>query len=71
MKSLRVALAAVLGFALGATLFHTPTVRAQGGARIQSVQPGLVQPRGLSGTPIAISCLPEGQQGTVCYVLTQ
>jgi hypothetical protein len=69
MKYLRAVLAAVLGFALGAALFHTSTVRAQGGAKIQSVQPGLGTR--ISGTAVGISCLPEGAQGTVCYVLTQ
>jgi hypothetical protein len=70
MKSLNVALAATLGFALGASLFHTPVVKAQGGARVQSIMPGISNQR-ITGTPVGISCLPEGQQGTVCYVLTQ
>ena len=70
MKSLRLALVAVFGFVLGALLFHTPTVKAQGGAKVQSIQPGMGSTH-ISGTPIGISCVPEGTQGTLCYVLTQ
>jgi hypothetical protein len=70
MKSLRVALAAVLGFALGTALFHTPTVKAQG-ARVQSVIPGIGGQR-ITGTPIALSCVTSGgAEGVNCYVLTQ
>jgi hypothetical protein len=70
MKSLRVVLAAVFGFAVGAVLFHTSTVKAQSGAKVQSVQPGMAYQK-ITGTPVAMSCLGQGQQGVVCYVLTQ
>lgn len=72
MKSLKVVLAAVFGFMLGAALFHTPPVKGQGAAKIvEMTMRDLKRAGQISGPPIGISCLPEGQQGTVCYVLTQ
>jgi hypothetical protein len=68
MKSLKLVLAAVLGFFLGAVLFRTPTVKAQGGIKVQSIMPGIATR--ITGTPVGISCL-EGPQGTICYILTQ
>jgi len=70
MESLRLVAAILMGFALGAMLFHAPTVRAQAGAKIQSIQPGMTYQR-ITGTPVGISCLPAGQAGVLCYVLTQ
>jgi len=70
MKSLRLVLVAVFGFALGAALFHAPTVKAQGRVRVEIYHEGIMAPP-ISGTPVGISCLEKGQQGTVCYILTQ
>ncbi len=66
MKTLRLMLAVVFGFVLGAALFHTPAVKAQGRAKVQEVSPG----GSVSGTPVSISCLPPRVGLTPdCYVL--
>jgi hypothetical protein len=70
MRSFSWVAAVLVGFTLGAVLFHTPTVKAQGKATVQSFTPGMGFQK-ITGTPIGISCLNEGQQGAVCYILTQ
>ncbi len=68
MKCLRLVAVSVFSFALGAALFHTPTVKAQGTIGVQIVTPGMGDQR-ITGTPIGISCLGNNANVT-CYILT-
>jgi len=66
MRYLKLILAAMFGFVLGATLFHTPIVKAQGRAKVMEVSPGSA----VSGSPAGISCLPPRTGLTPdCYVV--
>jgi hypothetical protein len=74
MNILKVFLAGVLGFVLGAAMFRVPTVRAQArsGAMVYEV-PGTPSTMGsaVTGTPVALSCVVQpGEDNATCYVLT-
>jgi len=76
MNILKVLLAGVLGFVLGAAMFRVPTVRAQArsGGMVYEV-PGTPSPVGSAvispGTPVALSCVVQpGEDNATCYVLT-
>jgi len=82
MNFLKIGLAALFGFVLGAILFHTPTARAAAQATthvfivpVWMPDAKTPQPSDLSGARIAgISCvpkpLPNAPDATVCYVAT-
>lgn len=68
MKYLKLGLAAVFGFVLGAALFYTPATTT---VKVIAFLPGVAFQR-ISGTPVGISCLDEREsQGVVCYVMTR
>lgn len=76
MNFVKLFLAALAGFLLGAAIFHAPVVRAQGETQGHVYQvSGTPTTMGSlpvgRGTPISLSCVAgTGYNGVTCFVLT-
>jgi hypothetical protein len=74
MGLLKLGLAALVGFILGAFLFHTSTARANVGVRVTSVSmtDASVQTSIPSGSNIVgFSCVQEPHSPATCFVVSQ
>jgi hypothetical protein len=68
MNSLKLALVAVSGFALGAVLFHTPAVKAQGTVKVTITGGRMIGYTLDNGSQIVgFSCI-ENDGSPECYV---
>jgi hypothetical protein len=69
MKFLKTLLAVLLGFLLGATLYHPKTAKAAGNVYVQQVAVGVYNPiRG--SNVVGFSCAGSGANAA-CYIASQ
>ena len=76
MRILKTGLALVLGFVLGAWLFHTPTSRAAGGGSVYITAVPIIDKTVRASVPdsdnvVGFSCVTSGGRSDQCYVLTR
>jgi len=75
MRYLKAGLALVLGFVVGAWLFHTPTSKAAGGyvyvTAVPIVDNTVHAPVPDSDNVVGFSCVKSSGGSDVCYVLTR
>ena len=74
MNALKLFLAGLLGFLIGAAVFHTPVAKAAQ-SRVLSITPieNPDMPQNVAATSVAVvgfSCIPDTSGHGVCYILS-